>query len=60
MFTRTAKPTRLIGDPDNQRPIKWRFTVLWQVNMFLLVGLKYIHLQIIFATHTGFYTMKSE
>jgi len=28
MFTRTAKPTRLIGDPDNQRPIKWRFTVL--------------------------------
>ena len=23
MFTRRAKQIRLIGDPDNQRPIKW-------------------------------------
>ena len=28
MFTRKAKSNRLIGDPDKQRPVKWRFTVL--------------------------------
>ena len=42
MFTRRAKPIRLIGDPYNQRPVKWRFTVLWQVSIFLLEDLKYI------------------
>ena len=28
MFTRRAKPFRIIGDPDNQRPDKWSSTVL--------------------------------
>jgi len=26
-FTRRAKPIRIIGDPDNQRPDKWSFSV---------------------------------
>jgi hypothetical protein len=26
MFTRRAKPTRIIDDPNNQRPDKWRST----------------------------------
>jgi hypothetical protein len=26
-FTRRAKPIRIIGDPDNQLPDKWSFTV---------------------------------
>jgi len=25
--TRSAKPSRIIGDPDNQRPDKWSSTV---------------------------------
>jgi len=28
MFTQRAKPIRIIGDPDTQRPDKWSFTVL--------------------------------
>ena len=28
MFTGRAKPIRIIGDPDNQRPDKWSYTVL--------------------------------
>jgi hypothetical protein len=27
MFTRRAKPIQIIGNPDNQRPIKWSSTV---------------------------------
>jgi len=27
MFTRRAKPIRIIGDPDNERPDKWSSTV---------------------------------
>jgi hypothetical protein len=27
LFTRIAKPIRIIGDPDNQRPEKWSSTV---------------------------------
>jgi len=27
MFTRTAKPVRLIGDPNNQRPDMWSSVV---------------------------------
>ena len=27
MFTRKAKPIRIIGVPDNQRPDKWSATV---------------------------------
>ena len=27
MFTGRAKPIRIIGIPDNQRPDKWSFTV---------------------------------
>jgi len=42
MFTQKAKTIRLIGDPDKHCPVKWRCTVLWQVSMFLLVGLKYV------------------
>ena len=26
MFTRRAKSTRIIGDPENQRPDKWNCT----------------------------------
>jgi hypothetical protein len=29
MFTGRAKPIRIIGNPDNQRPDKWSSTVLW-------------------------------
>ena len=28
MFTRKAKPIRIIGDPDNQRPDEWSSTVI--------------------------------
>ena len=28
MFTRRAKPFRIIGDRDNQRPDKWSSTLL--------------------------------
>jgi len=28
MFTRRAKPVRMIGDPNNQRPDKWSSTVM--------------------------------
>ena len=28
-FAGRAKPIRIIGEPDNQSPDKWRFTVLY-------------------------------
>jgi hypothetical protein len=30
MFTGMAKPIRIIGDPDNQRPDEWSSTVIVQ------------------------------
>jgi hypothetical protein len=32
MFTGRAKPIRIIGDPGNQRPDKWSYTVLVSIN----------------------------
>jgi hypothetical protein len=29
MFTRSSKPVRIIGDPDNQRPGKWSSIVYY-------------------------------
>ena len=34
-FTRKAKPIRIIGYPDNQRPDYWSFTVLIFIVIFL-------------------------
>ena len=28
MFSRRAKPIRIIGNPDNQRPDKWSYTAI--------------------------------
>jgi len=28
MFTGRAKPIRIIGDPDNELPDKWSYTIL--------------------------------
>jgi hypothetical protein len=42
MFSGRAKPIRITGDPYNECPDKWSYTVLWQVNIFPLAGLKWI------------------
>ena len=37
MFTRMAKPIRIIGDPDNQFPDQWSFALEFNIFYFLSV-----------------------
>jgi len=43
MFNRRAKPIRINGDPDNQRPDKWSSTVILFV-IFVPYGLSKTHI----------------
>jgi hypothetical protein len=32
MFTGKAEPIQIIGEPDNQRPDNWRFSVFLEIS----------------------------
>ena len=41
MFTGRAEPIRIIGEPDNQRPDEWSFTVFLEISQLLVLETGY-------------------